>query len=69
MLLVGLLGIVGYINGHNIIINPTQLVWISAKKGLSNVIIKDIKRMLLLRLRLLKSLKAVMELSKDKNSP
>ena len=48
--------------------NLTQLFWISAKKGLGNIVVKDIKETLLLRPKLLKSLKAAMELSKDKNS-
>ena len=67
-LLVGLLGIIGGINGRGIVVNLIQLFWISAKKGLGNIIIKDIKGILLLRPKLLKRLKTTMELFKNRNS-
>ena len=68
-LLVGLLGIIGGVDSHGIVVNLIQLFQISAKKGLGDIVVKDIKGMLLFRLRLLKSLKAVIKLSKDKNLP
>ena len=56
MLLAGLLGIIGGINGYNIILNLTQLFSISTgiKECLGDIIIKNIKGILLLRPRLLK---------------
>ena len=55
-LLAGLLGIIGNINSYNIVLNLTQLFSISAKirECLSNIVVKDIKGILLLRPRLLK---------------
>ena len=58
VLLVSLLGIVSSIDSYSIIINLTQLFQISTKNGLGNIVVKNIKETLLLRLRLLKSLKA-----------
>ena len=55
-LLASLLGIIGNVNSYNIVLNLTQLFSISAgiRECLSNIVIKDIKGTLLLRLRLLK---------------
>ena len=55
-----MLRVIGGINGCGIILNLTQLLRISTRvrKSLSNVVVKDIKGMLPLRPRLLKSLKA-----------
>ena len=55
-LLTSLLGIIGNVNSYNIILNSTQLFSISAgmRECPSNIVVKDIKGMPLLRLRLLK---------------
>ena len=55
-LLASLLGVIGSVDGYSIILNLTQLFSISAgiRECLSNIVIKDIKGTLLLRLRLLK---------------
>ena len=57
VLLVSLLGIMSGINSYSIIANPIQLFQISARNGLGNIVIKDIKGIPLFRPRLLKSLK------------
>ena len=59
-LLVSLLRVIGGINGCGIILNLTQLFRISirVKESLGDIVVKDIKDTLLLRPRLLKSLKA-----------
>ena len=55
-LLVSLLRVIGGIDGYSIILNLTQLLKISTRvrESLSNIVVKDIESMLLLRLRLLK---------------
>jgi hypothetical protein len=58
VLLVSLLRIVNSINGYSIVTNSTQLFRVSIRIGPGNIVVKNIKGMPLLRLRLLKSLKA-----------
>ena len=60
VLLVSLLRVIGGINSRSIILNLTQPLSISAriKESLGNIVVKDIKGILLLRPRLLKSLEA-----------
>ena len=60
MLLAGLLGVIGSINSRSIVLNLIKLFSISTKikESLGNIIVKDIKGLLLFRFRLLKSLKA-----------
>ena len=55
-LLASLLGIIGSIDGHNIVLNLTKLFSICARirESLSNIVVKNIKGMSLLRPRLLK---------------
>ena len=59
-LLVSLLRIVNSINGHSIVLNLTKSFSISIRirESLGDIVVKDIKGLLLLRPRLLKSLKA-----------
>ena len=56
VLLASLLGIIGSIDGHNIVLNLTKLFSICARirESLSNIVVKNIKEMSLLRPRLLK---------------
>src|ERR1700722_3159256 len=53
-LLASLLGIIGNIDGHGIVLNLTKLFSIGAKKSLGNIVVKNIKGLLPLRPRLLK---------------
>ena len=55
-LLASLLGIIGSIDGHSIVLNLTKLFSIYAKirKSLGNIVVKNIKGTSLLRPRLLK---------------
>ena len=55
-LLASLLGIMGSIDGYSIVLNLTKLFSICARirESLGNVVVKNIKGMLLLRPRLLK---------------
>src|SRR3984957_19880228 len=53
-LLASLLGIMGSVNSYSIVLNSTKLFSISARESLDNVVVKDIKGLLLLRPRLLK---------------
>src|ERR1700723_3196802 len=55
-LLASLLGIMGSVDGHGIVLNLTKLFSICARirESLGNVVVKDIKGTLLLRPRLLK---------------
>src|ERR1700730_3908340 len=53
-LLASLLGIIGSVDGRGIVLNLTKLFSISARESLGNVVVKDIKELLLLRPRLLK---------------
>ena len=55
-LLTSLLGIIGNVNSYNIVLNSTQLFSISAgmRECLGNIVVKDIKSILLFRPRLLK---------------
>ena len=55
-LLASLLGIIGNINSHSIVLNPTQSFSISTgiRECLGNIVVKDIKGTPLLRPRLLK---------------
>src|ERR1700722_10378271 len=53
-LLTSLLGIIGSINSRGIVLNLTKLFSIGARESLGNVVVKDIKGLLLLRPRLLK---------------
>ena len=71
MLLVSLLRVIGGIDSHNIILNLTQLLRISAgvRESLGEVVVKDIKGTPPLRPRLLKSLKACnRKLSKNRKT-
>ena len=56
MLLAGLLGVIGSIDGCGIVLNLTKSFSISTgmKESLGNIIVKDIKGSLLFRPRLLK---------------
>ena len=56
MLLAGLLGVIGSIDGRGIVLNLTKLFNISTriKESLGNIVVKDIKGLLLFRPRLLK---------------
>ena len=56
MLLAGLLGVIGSVNGRSIVLNSTKLFSISIKikESLGDIVVKDIKGLLLLRPRLLK---------------
>ena len=56
MLLAGLLGVMGSINGSNIVLNSTKLFSISTemRESLGNIVVKNIKGLLPLRPRLLK---------------
>ena len=56
MLLAGLLGVMGSINGSNIVLNSTKLFSISAgiRESLGDIVVKNIKGLLLLKPRLLK---------------
>ena len=67
-LLTSLLGIIGNINSYNIVLNLTQLFSISTgiREYLSNIIVKDIKGILLFRPRLLKLQVNNRKLSKDR---
>ena len=60
VLLVSLLRVIGGINGYSVILNLTQLLRISARvrESPGNIVVKDIKGILLLRPRLLQYLKA-----------
>ena len=62
-LLASLLGIVGGVDSCGIVSNLTQMFSISARirESLGNIVVKDIKGLLLLRPRLYRSLKLVME--------
>ena len=55
-LLASLLGIIGSIDGRSIVLNLTKLfsIYVGIKKSLGDIVVKDIKRTLLLRPRLLK---------------
>src|ERR1700733_14036499 len=53
-LLTGLLGIIGSIDSHSIVLNLTKLFSIGTRESLGNVVVKDIKGLLPLRPRLLK---------------
>src|ERR1700733_13504641 len=53
-LLASLLGIIGSVDSHSIVLNLTKLFSIGARKSLGNVVVKDIKGLLPLRPRLLK---------------
>ena len=53
-LLASLLGIIGSIDSCSIVLNLIKLFSISARESLGNIVVKDIKEMLLLRPRLLK---------------
>jgi len=55
VLLASLLEIIGGINGYSIVLNLTQIFSISARirESLGNIVVKDIKGLLLLRPRLL----------------
>ena len=53
-LLASLLEIIGSIDGRGIVLNLTKLFSIGAGESLGNVVVKDIKELLLLRPRLLK---------------
>src|ERR1700721_2060801 len=53
-LLASLLGIIGSVNSRGIVLNLTKLFSIGARESLGNVVVKDIKELLLLRPRLLK---------------
>ena len=57
------------IDSYSIILNLTQLLRISTRvrESLGNIVVKDIKGTPPLRPKLLKSLKAAMELFKNKN--
>ena len=52
--LASLLGIIGSIDSRGIVLNLTKLFSISARESLGNIVVKDIKGLLLLRPRLLK---------------
>src|SRR3984957_14448622 len=54
VLLAGLLGIIGSVNGRGVVLNLTKLFSIGAKESPGNIVVKDIKGLLLLRPRLLK---------------
>ena len=56
MLLASLLGIIGSINSHSIVLNLTKLfsIYTKIRKSLGNIVVKNIKGTLLLRPRLLK---------------
>ena len=56
MLLAGLLGVIGSIDGYSIVLNLTKSFSISVeiKESLGNIVVKDIKELLLLKPRLLK---------------
>src|ERR1700722_18333640 len=54
VLLASLLGIIGSVNSRSIVLNLTKLFSIGAKESLGNIVVKDIKGLLLLRPRLLK---------------
>src|ERR1700723_4159298 len=54
VLLAGLLGIIGSVDGCGIVLNLTKLFSIGAGESLGNVVVKNIKGLLLLRPRLLK---------------
>ena len=51
-----MLGVIGSVNGYSIVLNLTKSFSISTrmKESLSNIVVKDIKELLLLRPRLLK---------------
>ena len=53
-LLASLLGIIGSIDGRGIVLNLTKLFSIGAKESLGDIVVKNIKKLLLLRPRLLK---------------
>src|SRR3984957_9724501 len=53
-LLASLLGIISSVDGRSIVLNLTKLFSISTRKSPGNVVVKDIKELLLLRPRLLK---------------
>ena len=53
-LLASLLGIIGSVDSRSIVLNLTKLFSISAKESLGDIVVKDIKELLLLRARLLK---------------
>ena len=61
MLLASLLGIIGSIDSYSVILNSTQLLSISTRECLGNIVVKNIKGTLLLRPRLLESLKLVID--------
>ena len=56
MLLASLLGIIGSINSHSIVLNLTKLfsIYTKIRKSLGNIVVKNIKGTSLLRPRLLK---------------
>ena len=54
MLLAGLLGVIGNIDGYSIVLNLTKLFSIGAKESLGNIVVKNIKELSPLRPRLLK---------------
>ena len=71
MLLVSLLKVIGSIDGCGIILNLTQLLKINTKvkESLGDIVVKNIKSILLFRPKLLKSLKAYnRKLSKNKKT-
>ena len=55
-LLASLLGIIGSINSHSIVLNLTKLfsIYTRIRESSGNIVVKNIKEMLLLRPRLLK---------------
>ena len=53
-LLASLLGIIGSINSYSIVLNLTKLFSIGARKSLDDIVVKNIKKILPLRPRLLK---------------
>ena len=53
-LLASLLGIIGSVDSRGIVLNSTKSFSISARESLGNIVVKNIKELLLLRPRLLK---------------
>ena len=53
-LLASLLGIIGSVNSRGIVLNLTKLFSIGARESLGDIVVKDIKEMLLFRPRLLR---------------
>src|ERR1700733_5984475 len=54
VLLASLLGIIGSVDSHSIVLNLTKLFSIGARESLGDIVVKDIKKSLPLRPRLLK---------------